>query len=210
VLLVTHDMGNVQRFCDRAMLLERGRLVHIGSPREVARRYTELNFAPRDEAGRPQLPALGQRGDGGAVVLEAWVQDADGLRTDTLEQGRSCALCMRVRFVAPTLDPVLGIVLADPDGGIVFAASTEWEEPLGQFSPGEVVDLALSFDNWFAPGRYAVAGRVLQPGAGRRVIAEQTEAASFVVTGSRAGGGVIDVPHAFNLFRAGVAAEQHT
>ena len=27
VLLVTHDMANVQRFCDRAMLLERGRVV---------------------------------------------------------------------------------------------------------------------------------------------------------------------------------------
>ena len=31
VLLVTHDMGAVQRFCDRAMLLERG-------PRRRARR----------------------------------------------------------------------------------------------------------------------------------------------------------------------------
>jgi ABC-type polysaccharide/polyol phosphate transport system ATPase subunit len=35
ILLVTHDMDQVQRFCDRAMLLERGRLVQVGDPREV-------------------------------------------------------------------------------------------------------------------------------------------------------------------------------
>ncbi len=34
VVLVTHEMGAVQRFCDRAMLLERGRVVEIGDPQE--------------------------------------------------------------------------------------------------------------------------------------------------------------------------------
>ncbi len=37
VLLVTHDMGDVQRFCDRAMLLERGSVVELGAPDRVAR-----------------------------------------------------------------------------------------------------------------------------------------------------------------------------
>ena len=45
ILLVTHDMEQVQRFCDRAMLLDRGRVVAIGEPRSVARQYTQLNFA---------------------------------------------------------------------------------------------------------------------------------------------------------------------
>ena len=92
----------------------------------------------------------------------------------------------------------------------MFAASTEWEEPLGAFSPGETVDVALSFDNWFAPGRYGVTGRVMQAGTAHRVIAEQVDAASFVVTGSRAGGGVVDVPHAFSLYRAGSKVEHLT
>ncbi len=210
ILLVTHDMDQVQRFCDRAMLLERGRLVEIGRPREVARRYTELNFAPRGTDGQPQVLQLGQQADGRATVVESWAQDADGVRTDVLEQGRPCALCMRVRFLADTVDPVLGFVLTDPDGDVVFAASTEWEEPLGAFSPGETVDVALSFDNWFAPGRYGVTGRVVQAGTAHRVIAEQTDAVSLLVTGSRTGGGVVDVPHAFSLYRAGSQVEHLT
>ena len=32
MLLVTHDMGSVQRFCDRAMLIEHGHCVEIGAP----------------------------------------------------------------------------------------------------------------------------------------------------------------------------------
>ena len=44
IVFVTHDMSAVERFCDRAMLLERGKLVHIGAPSDVAREYNQLNF----------------------------------------------------------------------------------------------------------------------------------------------------------------------
>jgi len=52
VLLVTHDMSSVRRFCDRAMLLENGRMVEMGDPEHVGERYLELNFSQdaRDEA----------------------------------------------------------------------------------------------------------------------------------------------------------------
>jgi ABC-type polysaccharide/polyol phosphate transport system ATPase subunit len=209
ILLVTHDMDQVQRFCDRAMLLERGRLVHVGEPREVARRYTELNFATLAAAERPDLASTGA-GDGRATIVEAWSQDAGGTHTTTFEQGSVCALCLRVRFVAPADDPVLAVILTDPDGHAIFAASSEWDEPLGEFGPGEILDLAVSFDNWLAPGRYDVAWQVLHRGSGRRVMAEQREALSIVVTGSRAGGGMVDIPHAFDFLRAGVAPERTT
>jgi ABC-type polysaccharide/polyol phosphate transport system ATPase subunit len=211
ILLVTHDMDQVQRFCDRAMLLERGRLVDIGDPREVSRRYIELNFAPRGASGEPLALADAGPGDGLAEVGDSWAQDGEGLRTETLEQGRPCALVMRVRFLADTDDPVFAVALKDMDGRVVFAASTEWEEgSAGAFSAGESVDVAVSFDNWFAPGRYEVSGRILHRGSGRRVMAEQAGGTSFVVTGSRAGGGAIDVPHAFYLTRAGATAQQLT
>ncbi len=45
VLLVTHDMGAVQRFCDRALLLEHGRTVELGAPERIGNRYLELNFS---------------------------------------------------------------------------------------------------------------------------------------------------------------------
>lgn len=50
VLLVTHDMGAVERFCDRAMLLEHGRMADIGDTGRVGTRYMELNFSSEARA----------------------------------------------------------------------------------------------------------------------------------------------------------------
>ena len=44
IIFVTHDMYSMQRFCHRALLLERGNMVYYGDPQEVADRYLELNF----------------------------------------------------------------------------------------------------------------------------------------------------------------------
>jgi ABC-type polysaccharide/polyol phosphate transport system ATPase subunit len=44
ILFVTHDMSSVERFCDRAMLLDKGRMIQLGEPAVIARAYNELNF----------------------------------------------------------------------------------------------------------------------------------------------------------------------
>src|SRR3712207_3454757 len=44
IVLVTHDMGAVRRFCHRAMLMERGRIVHLGRPERVGAEYLDMNF----------------------------------------------------------------------------------------------------------------------------------------------------------------------
>src|ERR687895_1660544 len=44
ILFVTHDMGLVERFCDRAMLLERGRVLQVGDPHEIGLLYNQVNF----------------------------------------------------------------------------------------------------------------------------------------------------------------------
>jgi ABC-type polysaccharide/polyol phosphate transport system ATPase subunit/ABC-type polysaccharide/polyol phosphate export permease len=53
ILLVTHDMESVEEFCDRAMLLDGGRVKELGDPAVVARGYEELNAEPRWD--RPEL-----------------------------------------------------------------------------------------------------------------------------------------------------------
>jgi ABC-type polysaccharide/polyol phosphate transport system ATPase subunit/ABC-type polysaccharide/polyol phosphate export permease len=43
VLLVTHSMASLDRFCDRALLLDAGRVARVGDPAWVAEGYSELN-----------------------------------------------------------------------------------------------------------------------------------------------------------------------
>ena len=42
VILVTHSMENVRKFCDRAILIEAGKIVQEGDPKIVANAYTKL------------------------------------------------------------------------------------------------------------------------------------------------------------------------
>ncbi len=42
VILVTHTMANVRKFCDRAILIEDGKITKDGDPDEVADAYTKL------------------------------------------------------------------------------------------------------------------------------------------------------------------------
>lgn len=42
VILVTHSMENVEKFCDRAILIENGEIACQGSPKKVTKAYLEL------------------------------------------------------------------------------------------------------------------------------------------------------------------------
>ena len=101
ILLVTHDMEQVQRFCDRALLLDRGRLVAIGDSRSVGRQYTQLNFATPSEREAIVAARLRDAGDTDAVVIvDAWAQSKSDGRTTLLELGEASGVAMRVRFAA--------------------------------------------------------------------------------------------------------------
>ncbi|HEX2392245.1 MAG TPA: ABC transporter ATP-binding protein, partial [Solirubrobacterales bacterium] len=71
ILFVSHDMNAVNRFCDRAMLLERGRMTAIGGAEEIAGEYFQLNFG---RAAPTVAAEAGRRGDGSAEVLEGWFE----------------------------------------------------------------------------------------------------------------------------------------
>ncbi|HMH69911.1 MAG TPA: ABC transporter ATP-binding protein [Candidatus Saccharimonadales bacterium] len=64
VVFVTHDMGAVQDFCDRALMIEDSKVIMIGKPREVALRYEMANLPGRSAGGnepgsdRPENPAV--------------------------------------------------------------------------------------------------------------------------------------------------------
>ncbi|MCR4753807.1 MAG: ABC transporter ATP-binding protein [Candidatus Saccharibacteria bacterium] len=42
VILVTHDMSSVERFCDRAILIEQGKILTSGKPEKVTKAYQNL------------------------------------------------------------------------------------------------------------------------------------------------------------------------
>jgi ABC-type polysaccharide/polyol phosphate transport system ATPase subunit len=200
IVLVTHDMNAVQRFCDRAMLLDRGRVVSIGPPGPVARAYEDLN------RGRLDGPPALHTGDGGAAIQDVWVEGADGARVDSVNHGAPCAVVMRVAFRERVERPQFGMVVSDELHRPVFAATTAWRHrDTGSFEPGDHVEARLDLENLLAAGTYLISPEVIHDGLPRRVIDHREDAARLEVAGGRLGAGIVDLPHEFAVERLSAA-----
>ena len=199
VLLVTHDMGAVQRFCDRAILLERGELIESGDPQRVGNRYLEVNF----QGPEPQPRSDEDRfGDGRADIHECWFEDEHGERATTLPWGRPCALVMRVRFLEPVEDPIFGVVLQNSRRDTVFSANTLASDPEpGRFDAGEEITVRLAFDMVFTSDRYHATPAVARAGTGIAWIDRRERFASVMITGGRDTDGIVDVAHTIGVER---------
>ena len=216
IVLVTHDMGAVTRFCHRALLLERGEIVSMGEPRDVADRYLEIAFGrqvEQAEAGR-QVEQAGadesssRMGDGAARVSDVWLGDNVSERRVVAPQSEPLTLNVLLTFNADVLDPALSMALMNEHRQPVVVATTAKEhEETGSFHAGDRAVFAFSFQNLLAPGRYHPILTVTHRGEGVDVIDRYADAFSFVVTGLDASGGMVEIPVETGVARIAAAGE---
>ena len=88
IVFVTHDIDAVNRFCHRALLLERGEVITIDEPGRVTGEYLAVNF--RRERGKDATELIGSLHDRAAFISEAWFEDEHGERREHLPTGRPC------------------------------------------------------------------------------------------------------------------------
>ena len=204
ILFVTHDMSAIERFCDRAMLLDKGKMIAIGDPAAIARRYNELNFGQTIHESAADRTADGtERGPHrDAEIIDAWFEDETGARIAAIGHRETCTACIEVRFTAPLDDPIFGATLRNDAGATVFATTTALDiGPTGHFDPGETVIVRLRFETWFTQARYALTPSVARPGLGSDTIDLRADLASVVVHGGNFTTGVVDLPHEFQIER---------
>jgi ABC-type polysaccharide/polyol phosphate transport system ATPase subunit len=227
VLLVTHDVNAVNRFCDRALLLERGRVVTIGEPEAVGNRYLELNFSAsareaerRDDAeaadvksvqqSEPEEPDAGPERvtDGTAEIVEAWFTDDEGRRVDVLQTRAHCRFHARVRINSRLQDPAFGFALTNSQDQHMWGANNLLEEPSGTFEPGDEVVFSLRFPNHLAPDRYWVTPSVATTSGGLHWHDHRPRMFSIMVSGTRRGDGLVELPYEFSLERVAPARRE--
>jgi ABC-type polysaccharide/polyol phosphate transport system ATPase subunit len=201
VLFVTHSMGDVQRFCDRAMLLDSGRVVDVGDPASIARRYNEINFG-RMLRDSEHAKGASRSGERAAEILDAWFEDPDGRRIAAVAQDAACCACMEVRFQEALEDPIFGVALRNDAGYTVFATSTVHEHgPTGRFAAGETTVVRMRFENWLTAGRYGLTASVARNGRGDDMFDLREDVASLIVHGDHSVAGIARLPHGFELDR---------
>jgi ABC-type polysaccharide/polyol phosphate transport system ATPase subunit len=192
ILFVTHDMGSVRKFCDRALLIERGETQMIGKPDEVASNYLELNFGREVSAEGVQTERYG---DQSAEIVEAWFEDEHGERATMIPQGETCSFKTRVAFHEDADHPTFAVLLENDAHQPLFATSTEGVHR--SFKDGEEAVFSVTFENWFTPGRLLASPWVIR--GENDLFDRRPRLASIVVTGKRNTGALVDLPHDVSL-----------
>jgi ABC-type polysaccharide/polyol phosphate transport system ATPase subunit len=203
ILFVTHDMGLVERFCDRAMLLERGEMLSIGEPHEIGLLYNQVNFGELVHGAPSAEAASGQR----PVEIRTCRAEVGGEQVSDLPHGETLEVVYEVLFGERIEDPVFGVSLRNDMGQTVFASTTQWSHPeTGVFEPGETITVRVQLDAWFASGRYRMTPSVARRGSGADTLDLREDMASFILHSTRSSGGMIEPPHRFDIERARVSA----
>lgn len=69
IILVTHDMANVEKFCDRALVISKGKMVAVTTPSKASTIYSRLNIDDSKPVGEPELKKeINRWGSGGISI----------------------------------------------------------------------------------------------------------------------------------------------
>jgi ABC-2 type transport system ATP-binding protein len=190
IVLVTHEMATVEEYCHRAMLIDGGRIQHIGDPAEVGRRYMRLNF----ERGSEDSEAPPAESDF-VRLLDARVEDADGARLEGIEHGREIRLRAEIEVMREVSDVGVVFMIANADGvGIFeFGATIEGRNDSRQLRPGERIVVRAQVENPLTAGRYLVHCGVTRTTT-NTVLLHVSGCADFVVFGG-ASHGIVSLRH---------------
>jgi lipopolysaccharide transport system ATP-binding protein len=162
LLIVSHDRYAIQTICDRALLLDGGRLIKQGVPVDVLDYYNAL-MAERDhqtvrqerlEDGRMKTIS----GTGEAVMTDIQLINTDGEIADSVEVGDLLELRVHVVIKAHLPRLVLGFMIKDRLGQPVYGINTHrLEKPMTDLSEGEEISYRYRFPANLGKGSYSLS-----------------------------------------------------
>ena len=190
ILLVSHDLGSVERLMDEALWLDRGIVRGRGSPREVVHTYRRF----LGESSEQSLTAKQEDNNPPSLIGVEQVSVSTGKRSQGITSGDPA--CIRVHLNNATGKPLqccLEISIRRPDGLEVAEISGMSDEAIITVDPGNsTVEVSMS-EVRLASGQYEVDVAVLDR-QGRRLTASE-RACDFRVQSVIRTTGVILVPH---------------
>ena len=186
IVLVTHDLEAITKFCDLALLLDCGRLLEQGKPDTVVQKYRALIFERERRyggyTGPDELPDGGAMvmskekmpvthsipnvdhrfGNGEAVLLGVDLLDDQGKPISEVAGGQKVAVRISAQFQQNVDHPIVGFTLRDRLGVELTGCNTSHE---GRTLPPIKQDQVITCDFHFAlpylaPGSYSISPAV--------------------------------------------------
>ncbi|WP_306392857.1 ABC transporter ATP-binding protein [Telluria beijingensis] len=166
LLLVSHDKQAIQSVCDRAILLDGGRLAREGKPEEIMDYYNAMIAERENDTVRQGETSDGKvqtvSGTGEATVSDIALLDEHGERVEVVDVGSPVTLEVRVQVNAPIPRMVLGYMIKDRLGQPMYGTNTHLKQlPLDDVAAGEEVVYRFAFPMNLGPGSYSVATAIV-------------------------------------------------
>jgi ABC-type polysaccharide/polyol phosphate transport system ATPase subunit len=174
VLFVSHDTAAVRALCDRAILLNAGRMIMEGTPADVLNDYQRI-VMEREEAyeadmtrspeevteGEPErLPVhyTFRHGDGSAGIIATELCDDKRHRVEIVETGASLIASVTVRFQREVDEPVIGFLIRNRHGIHAYGTNTKEQNiQLGKVTSGQTVSITFAFNCWLGIDDYSIS-----------------------------------------------------
>ncbi len=153
ILFVSHDLSAISKYCDRAVLLNRGVKLGEGTPKEMIDAYKQVLVGqyelPQPAEGVPDLTAdpevrkaLGRReseqkggnpetleyGTGQAQIADFFVTDAKGVLTTAILKGDEFSVHMRVKILEDLPAPIFALSIKNVKGVEITGTNTMFEK----------------------------------------------------------------------------------
>ncbi|TWI48419.1 lipopolysaccharide transport system ATP-binding protein [Pseudoduganella flava] len=162
LLIVSHDKGAIQSICDRAILLDAGRISKQGTPEEIMDFYNAM-LADREGTNVRQEAAENGKlqtisGTGEATVADIALLDAAGQPAEVHGTGTPVTLRIKVAVHADLPDLTLGYRIKDRLGQNIFGTNTYHKGmPIPPVRAGDELVFDFHFPLNLGPGSYSIA-----------------------------------------------------
>lgn len=162
LLIVSHDKGAIQSICDRAILLDAGKLAMQGDPEAVMDYYNAMLAERENQTVRQHTTDDGKvqtiSGTGEATIEEIVLLNKDGKRIEVLNVGQPVTLKIVARATADIPELVVGYIIKDRLGQAVFGTNTHHLKcKTERVAEGAIVVYNFQFAANLGEGTYSVA-----------------------------------------------------
>lgn len=143
VVLVTHDMSVVEKYCDRAILINKGKVIREGKPNLIAKDYSKLNTIAIDKSTSIKNNSMSNTSDVKIRMMSGKNE------TSSFNYGEE----LRIQISWPQRLKVknVGVAIMKSTGDAVFANNTLREKNL---SLGKCLEYRVKLN--LLPGRYFI------------------------------------------------------
>ncbi len=131
ILLVSHGMGDVRALCDRAILLDKGKVLMDGAPDQVVDYYNALIAAKENEKLNVEQRknkdgwSYTRSGSGAAFVRSVALLDAAGRNeVQVVQTGQKLVIEVEVTVNEDLPELVLGFMIKDRTGHVIYGTNT--------------------------------------------------------------------------------------